>query len=213
MTLGRRSLAFLLPLRDLQRCHSSQIQRHAHGCPVGLHPVQSAHAELPESKDNASPSGSGRPSLIGPLPHHPACRLFPHFAVVELKVGSEPECGGSWRFSVRTTGRPWNRCDSRKKSRLDVRNLYPRRHKGVPFAAHLINSRSSRMDKQFIIRSAMASVLAIGAISAQAGPVAPDASKDKCFGVAKAGANDCASATGSHSCASTATKDNDPGDW
>ena len=69
------------------------------------------------------------------------------------------------------------------------------------------------MDKQFLIRSALASVLAIGAISAQGGPVAPDASKDKCFGVAKAGANDCASATGSHSCAGTATKDNDPGDW
>jgi uncharacterized membrane protein len=70
------------------------------------------------------------------------------------------------------------------------------------------------MDKQFFIRSALASVLALGAISAaQAGPVAPDASKDKCFGVAKAGQNDCASATGSHSCAGTATKDNDAGDW
>ena len=30
---------------------------------------------------------------------------------------------------------------------------------------------------------------------------------------AKAGANDCASATGSHSCAGTATTDNDKGDW
>jgi uncharacterized membrane protein len=48
---------------------------------------------------------------------------------------------------------------------------------------------------------------------AQAGPVAPDASKDKCFGVAKAGANDCASASGSHSCAGQAARDNDLGDW
>ncbi len=70
------------------------------------------------------------------------------------------------------------------------------------------------MDKQLFIRSALASVLAIGAIAgAHAGPVAADATKDKCFGVAKAGANDCASATGSHSCAGTATKDNDKGDW
>jgi uncharacterized membrane protein len=70
------------------------------------------------------------------------------------------------------------------------------------------------MDKQLFIRTALASVLAVGALaSAHAGPVAPDASKDKCFGIAKAGANDCASATGSHSCAGTATKDNDPGDW
>ena len=70
------------------------------------------------------------------------------------------------------------------------------------------------MDKQYFIQSALASMLAFGAISAaQAGPVAPDPTKDKCFGVAKAGQNDCASATGSHSCAGTATKDKDPGDW
>jgi uncharacterized membrane protein len=70
------------------------------------------------------------------------------------------------------------------------------------------------MDKQLFIQSALASILAFGAISAaQAGPVAPDATKDKCFGIAKAGQNDCASASGSHSCAGTATKDKDPGDW
>ena len=70
------------------------------------------------------------------------------------------------------------------------------------------------MDKQFFLQSALASMLAFGAISsAHAGPVAPDPTKDKCFGVVKAGHNDCASASGSHSCAGTATKDNDPGDW
>jgi uncharacterized membrane protein len=69
------------------------------------------------------------------------------------------------------------------------------------------------MDKQVLIRSALASMLMLGTLAAQAGPVAPDASKDKCFGIAKAGANDCASASGSHSCAGTAKKDNDPGDW
>jgi uncharacterized membrane protein len=70
------------------------------------------------------------------------------------------------------------------------------------------------MDRQLFIRTALASVMALGVLSAaQAGPVAADPSKDKCFGIAKAGANDCASASGSHSCAGTATKDNDPGDW
>jgi uncharacterized membrane protein len=69
------------------------------------------------------------------------------------------------------------------------------------------------MDKQTLIQSAYASVLALGMLAAHAGPVAPDPSKDKCFGIAKAGQNDCASASGSHSCAGTATKDKDPGDW
>lgn len=70
------------------------------------------------------------------------------------------------------------------------------------------------MDTKLIMQSAYASVLALGMVAAaHAGPVAPDATKDKCFGVAKTGQNDCASASGSHSCAGTATKDNDPGDW
>ena len=70
------------------------------------------------------------------------------------------------------------------------------------------------MNNQLFIRSALASVLALGALTAaHAAPVAADASKEKCYGIAKAGANDCASATGSHSCAGTATKDNDKGDW
>src|SRR6185369_17841138 len=76
------------------------------------------------------------------------------------------------------------------------------------------NPQGDFMNKQLFVQSALASVLAFGAISAaQAGPVAPDASKDKCFGITKAGQNDCASASGSHSCAGTATKDKDPGDW
>jgi uncharacterized membrane protein len=70
------------------------------------------------------------------------------------------------------------------------------------------------MDKQLLIRSAFATLLTAGVFSAaQAGPAAADASKDKCYGVAKAGQNDCASASGSHSCAGIATKDKDAGDW
>lgn len=37
--------------------------------------------------------------------------------------------------------------------------------------------------------------------------------KEKCYGVAKAGQNDCATKNGSHSCAGQAKKDNDPGEW
>jgi uncharacterized membrane protein len=38
-------------------------------------------------------------------------------------------------------------------------------------------------------------------------------SDEKCFGIAKAGQNDCASKSGTHSCAGQAKKDNDPLDW
>jgi uncharacterized membrane protein len=70
------------------------------------------------------------------------------------------------------------------------------------------------MEKQLMIRSAFATLLTAGAFSvAHAGPVAADPSMDKCYGVAKAGQNDCASASGSHACAGTATKDKDAGDW
>ena len=39
------------------------------------------------------------------------------------------------------------------------------------------------------------------------------AGKEKCYGVAKAGENSCASANGSHSCATHATVDNDANEW
>ena len=67
------------------------------------------------------------------------------------------------------------------------------------------------MDRNLIVRTAFASMLALSAVGvAQA---ADDAGKEKCFGVAKAGHNDCASATGSHSCAGEAKVDNAAGDW
>ncbi len=39
------------------------------------------------------------------------------------------------------------------------------------------------------------------------------ASQDKCFGIAKAGQNDCASSNGSHGCAGQAKADNQASDW
>ena len=36
---------------------------------------------------------------------------------------------------------------------------------------------------------------------------------EKCFSIAKAGQNDCANLSGSHSCAGQAKADNEPDDW
>jgi uncharacterized membrane protein len=38
-------------------------------------------------------------------------------------------------------------------------------------------------------------------------------SKEKCYGIAKAGQNDCANLSGSHSCAGQSKLDNDKGEW
>ncbi|NJD32202.1 MAG: DUF2282 domain-containing protein [Gammaproteobacteria bacterium] len=62
--------------------------------------------------------------------------------------------------------------------------------------------------KKLAIATAVGSFLAAGSMSATAGD-AP--SKDKCYGVAKAGKNDCAG--NGHSCAGQAKKDNDPNEW
>jgi uncharacterized membrane protein len=64
--------------------------------------------------------------------------------------------------------------------------------------------------RQALIAAALATVCAAGVGSAAAGPAAD---KEKCFGVAKAGQNDCASANGSHSCAGQAKTDMSPTEW
>ena len=61
-----------------------------------------------------------------------------------------------------------------------------------------------------MLASALITLSLAGAASAQA---ADAAAKEKCFGVAKAGQNDCASANGSHSCAGQAKQDNSPTEW
>jgi len=65
-----------------------------------------------------------------------------------------------------------------------------------------------------LLTAAMAGVFAAGvAASANAADGKMMASKEKCYGIAKAGKNDCKSASGSHSCAGHSTKDNDKDDW
>lgn len=69
------------------------------------------------------------------------------------------------------------------------------------------------MDKQVLIHSALASLVLLGAMTTTAHAADDTAGKEKCFGVAKAGANDCASTDGAHSCAGQAKRDNDPKDF
>jgi uncharacterized membrane protein len=58
-----------------------------------------------------------------------------------------------------------------------------------------------------------AAALSLASTALFAGPVAPKAGHEKCFGIAQAGQNDCANLAGTHACAGTATKSNDIGDW
>ena len=54
------------------------------------------------------------------------------------------------------------------------------------------------MNQRLIVSSALASVLAMGVLTTAQ---AQESTKEKCYGIAKAGANDCANLSGSHSCA------------
>lgn len=69
------------------------------------------------------------------------------------------------------------------------------------------------MDNRRIITAAIGSLLMLGLVSGNA--MADDKKMDmeKCFGIAKAGKNDCSSNKSAHSCAGQATKDKDPMDF
>ena len=64
------------------------------------------------------------------------------------------------------------------------------------------------MNKKLIMQSALLGVLAIG-VTATAPVLAAD--KEKCYGVAKKGQNDCGAP--GHACAGQAKKDGDPNEW
>jgi uncharacterized membrane protein len=67
--------------------------------------------------------------------------------------------------------------------------------------------------KTFTIAAAVGSLLAAGPAFATHHEDMGEAKGDKvkCYGIAKAGKNDCA--TASHSCAGSAKTDNDPVEW
>jgi uncharacterized membrane protein len=58
--------------------------------------------------------------------------------------------------------------------------------------------------KTVLAASSLLGALAIAAAQAAAGPVAQPQGSEKCYGVAKAGKNDCAA--GAHSCAGQSNK-------
>jgi uncharacterized membrane protein len=67
--------------------------------------------------------------------------------------------------------------------------------------------------KSLLMSTAVSSLLALGAIGASTGAFAADqnANKEKCYGIADAGKNDCAG--NGHSCQGQASKAKDPGEW
>ena len=68
------------------------------------------------------------------------------------------------------------------------------------------------MNKRIFIAAALASAIAAAVLSAQKPAPAPTFKAEKCYGIAKAGKNDCAS-TGNISCGGTAKINGDPKAW
>ncbi len=64
-----------------------------------------------------------------------------------------------------------------------------------------------------LIHAAASTLLAAGLLTASVSAMAAEGGKEKCFGVAKAGQNDCGSKTSKHSCAGQSKIDNDPNDF
>ena len=68
------------------------------------------------------------------------------------------------------------------------------------------------MSKHLMVTAAAASLMSLALFSSPV--MAQDGmAKEKCFGIAKAGQNDCASTTGVHSCAGQSKVDSDKGEW
>jgi uncharacterized membrane protein len=69
------------------------------------------------------------------------------------------------------------------------------------------------MNTRLIASSALASLLAMGALSVAHAADETGKEKEKCFGIAKAGTNDCANLSGSHSCAGQSKNAMAPDEW
>ena len=63
-----------------------------------------------------------------------------------------------------------------------------------------------------LIAAALATACGMAA-AADAPSASAKVEKEKCFGIAKAGQNDCATASGSHSCAGQSKTDNNASEW
>jgi uncharacterized membrane protein len=73
------------------------------------------------------------------------------------------------------------------------------------------------MNQRALIAAAAATLLSTVMLSTGANAAshaaAPAAAKEKCYGIAKAGQNDCANLSGSHSCAGQSKLSDDKGEW
>jgi len=65
-------------------------------------------------------------------------------------------------------------------------------------------------NQQKLLSVAIGGLLALGLAGTAS---AADKNMEKCYGIAKAGMNDCGSKKAGHSCAGHATKDSDPNDF
>lgn len=74
------------------------------------------------------------------------------------------------------------------------------------------NPKLARRGINTLIAGAFATTMAAAALS-PAHAMATAADKEKCYGVAKAGMNDCASSDGKHSCAAQAPDDRMGTEW
>lgn len=68
------------------------------------------------------------------------------------------------------------------------------------------------MKKQHVLTAAIGGLLALG-LAGAANAADHKAEMEKCYGVAKAGMNDCGSKKAGHSCAGQASKNNDAYDF
>ena len=69
------------------------------------------------------------------------------------------------------------------------------------------------LNHRLVVTSALASVLALGLAGGAAAQAKDAAKNEKCFGVAKAGQNDCANLSGTHSCAGQSKADMSLDEW
>ncbi len=65
------------------------------------------------------------------------------------------------------------------------------------------------MNQRAMIAAAAASLMSLAVVALPA--VAQE--KEKCYGIAKAGQNDCANLSGTHSCAGQSKVSDDKGEW
>jgi uncharacterized membrane protein len=75
------------------------------------------------------------------------------------------------------------------------------------------NIKGITMKNSHILSAAMGSLLMLGLASGNAYAADKKVEMEKCFGIAKAGMNDCSSNKSAHSCAGQSTKNNDPMDF